>query len=166
MASRSKAARAGSGVFAAGQAARDNAYVQRLIEDEELRESLREAFGAARNAYGRVSHGKRPGRVLMDDKRVHRDLQTAAKSLREATDSLRGGRARSGGWFKRVVVIGVVGAGVALVASEGIRKKMLDALFGAEEEFEYTSSTTPPPAAAATNGGASATAPEPAAEKS
>ena len=26
--------------------------------------------------------------------------------------------------------------------SEGLRNKVLDALFGAEEEFEYTSSTT------------------------
>ena len=39
----------------------------------------------------------------------------------------------------------MVGAGVALVASEGLRKKVLDALFGAEEEFEYTASTTPEP---------------------
>ena len=65
MASSSRSASA----FAAGKAARDNVYVQRLIEDEELRNSLRDAFIAARSAYGRVSHGKRPGRVLMDDKK-------------------------------------------------------------------------------------------------
>src|SRR3712207_8610769 len=35
-----------------------------------------------------------------------------------------------------------VGAGAALALSEGLRKKVLDALFGAEEEFEYTSTTT------------------------
>ena len=33
-------------------------------------------------------------------------------------------------------------AGLALGLSEGLRNKVLDALFGAEEEFEYTSSTT------------------------
>jgi hypothetical protein len=38
-----------------------------------------------------------------------------------------------------------VGAGVALVVSEGLRNKVLDALFGAEEEFDYTSTTTPTP---------------------
>jgi hypothetical protein len=38
-----------------------------------------------------------------------------------------------------------VGATVALVASEDLRKKVLDALFGKEEEFEYTASTTPEP---------------------
>ena len=35
-------------------------------------------------------------------------------------------------------------AGVALAVSEGLRKKVLDALFGAEEEFEYTSTTSSP----------------------
>jgi hypothetical protein len=161
MPSKSRAAAAGSGFYAAGKAARDNTYVQRLIEDEELRESLRDAFVAARNAYDRVSHGKRPARTLMDDKKVHRDLQNAATSLREAADALRHGRKRRGGWFKRIFVIGLVGAGIAVVASEGVRKKILDALFGAEEEFEYTSTTTPAPAATAATNGAG----EPAAAK-
>jgi hypothetical protein len=40
-------------------------------------------------------------------------------------------------------VLAVVGAVAALALSEGLRKKVLDALFGAEEEFEYTSTTTP-----------------------
>ena len=39
--------------------------------------------------------------------------------------------------------------------SEGLRKKVLDALFGAEEEFEYTSTTSsassPAPATAGTS---------------
>ena len=33
---------------------------------------------------------------------------------------------------------------MALALSEGLRKKVLDALFGAEEEFEYTSTTSSP----------------------
>ena len=36
----------------------------------------------------------------------------------------------------------LVGAAVALVLSEDARKTVLDALFGAEEEFEYTSTTS------------------------
>jgi hypothetical protein len=44
-----------------------------------------------------------------------------------------------------VLLVAVVGAGLALALSEGLRKKVLDALFGAEEEFEYTASTTPAP---------------------
>ena len=39
----------------------------------------------------------------------------------------------------------LVGAGAAVAMSEELRKRVLDLLFGAEEEFEYTSTTMPPP---------------------
>ena len=42
-------------------------------------------------------------------------------------------------------MVAIVGAAVALAVSEDLRKKVLDALFGAEEEFEYTSTTSPAP---------------------
>ena len=41
-----------------------------------------------------------------------------------------------------VLLIAIVGAVIALAVSEGARKAVLDALFGAEEEFEYTSTTS------------------------
>ena len=37
--------------------------------------------------------------------------------------------------------------GLALALSESLRSKVLDALFGSEEEFEYSSTTTPEPSA-------------------
>jgi adenylosuccinate synthase len=145
MAATKKAAKAGSGAVAAGKAARSNPYLQRLVEDDELRDNLRTAFTSARKAYERMSNGKGPT-ALMDDKKVQRDLREAATSLREAADSLRGAKKRKRRSFGRVLFIGIVGAGLALALSEGLRKKVLDALFGAEEEFEYTASTTPEPA--------------------
>lgn len=139
MAARKKAATAGAGAIAAGQAARDNAYVQRLIEDTELRDSLRSAFESARKAYGRMN-GKGPSKVL-DDKRMQRDLREAANSLKSAADSLRQPPRRKRGG-RRMLMVAIVGAGLALALSEDLRKKVLDTLFGAEEEFEYSSSTT------------------------
>ena len=44
MAAKKKAAKAGAGAYAAGKAVRSNQYVQRLIEDKELRDNLRSAF--------------------------------------------------------------------------------------------------------------------------
>jgi adenylosuccinate synthase len=147
MAAKKKAAKAGAGAFAAGKAVRSNEYVQRLVEDQELRDNLRNAFTSAKKAYGRVN-GKGPAKAL-DDKKVQRELKDAATSLKEAADALRGQKKRKRR-KGRLLFVGLVGAGLALALSEGLRKKVLDALFGAEEEFEYTSTTSP------TNSGSSA----------
>jgi hypothetical protein len=122
-------------------AARSHPYVQRLIEDEDLRDNLRDAYGAARHAYERIAKNGKPAQRLMDDKKVQRDLRTAADSLREASDQIRGKRRRKGR-FGRILLLGVIGAGITLAVSEGARKTVMDALFGAEEEFEYTSTTS------------------------
>jgi adenylosuccinate synthase len=140
MAAKKKAAKAGAGAFAAGKAVRENEYVQRFMEDEELRENLRNAFTSAKKAYGRIN-GKGPAKAL-DDKKVQRELKDAAGSLKDAAESLRHGKKKKHR-FRRLLLVGIVGAGLALALSEDLRKKVLDALFGAEEEFEYTASTTP-----------------------
>jgi hypothetical protein len=144
MAAKKKAAKAGAGAVAAGKAARSNPYVQRLVEDDDLRENLRTAFESARKAYTRMANGKGPAKAVMEDKKVQRELKEAASSLREAADSLRGKRKRRRG-RGRLLLLALVGGGLALALSEGLRKKVLDSLFGAEEEFEYTASTTPEP---------------------
>jgi hypothetical protein len=121
-------------------AARSHPYVQRLIDDEELRTNLREAYGSARHAYDRIAKNGKPAQRLMDDKKVQRDLRSAADSLREASDQLRGRRKRKGRLGK-LILLGIVGAGITLAVSEQARKAVMDTLFGAEEEFEYTSTT-------------------------
>ena len=139
-----KAAKAGAGAAAAAKAVRSNQYVKRIMEDPELRDNLRSAFESGRKAYGRMQNGKGPVKAVTEDKKTQKELKEAASSLKEAADQLRGTKkkkSRKG----RVFLIAIVGAGVALVASEGLRKKVLDALFGKEEEFEYTASTTPEP---------------------
>jgi hypothetical protein len=126
----------------AARSAGSNPYLRRMVEDEELRANIRQAFEAARDAYQRMSNGKGPAHALIEDKKVHRDLRTAAESLREASDQLRGRRRRRP--FRKLLVIGLVGAGLAIILSEDLRKSLLDRLFGAEEEFEYTSTTVAP----------------------
>jgi hypothetical protein len=141
MASSSRTGRARSAVDSAA----DNPYLRRLIEDEDLRKSIRDAFEAARDAYDRMSsNGRGPINTAIDDKKVHSDLKVAAESLRDASERLRG-KTRERRWG-RLVLIAVAGAALALVLSEDLRKAVLDKLFGAEEEFEYTSTTTPAPA--------------------
>ncbi|HEX9967001.1 MAG TPA: hypothetical protein VGB06_03545 [Solirubrobacterales bacterium] len=123
--------------------ARANPYVQRLMEDEDLRDNLREALEAARGAYSRATgNGKGAVKAVTSDKKVQKDLRTAADSLREASDQLRAPKRRRKGKLGRLLLLAMVGGIVAMVVSEDARKKVLDALFGAEEEFEYTSTTS------------------------
>ncbi len=119
------------------------------MQDAELRDNLRTAYESGRSAYGRLNNGKAPAKALLDDKKLHRDLQNAADSLRTASDALREGpqkKKRKGG-IGRLLLLAIVGGGVALGASSDLRNKVLDLLFGAEEEFDYTSTTAPATAA-------------------
>lgn len=144
MGSSSSRARTSAGKAGGAAAAlRDNPYVQRLIEDDDLRENIREAYESARDAYKRMSNGKAPAKALMEDKKVQRDLRQAAESLREASEQIRG-RRRKGGGLKRLLGLAIVGGVAVLVFSEGARKALLDRIFGPEEEFEYTSTTSAP----------------------
>jgi len=123
--------------------ARENPYVQRLIEDEELRDNLRNAFESAREAFGRATgNGKGPVKAVTSDRKVQKDLRNAAESLRDASEQLRAPRKRKKGRLGRILMLAIVGAVVAIAVSEDVRKSVLDALFGAEEEFEYTSNTS------------------------
>ena len=140
MGAKKKAAKAG----AAAAAVKRSPYVQRIAEDEELRQNLWNAYESARDAVGRLQNGKHPHKQIFDDKKLQKDIKSAAESFKEASVALREApkKKRKGGLGK-LILLGIVGAGVALALSEDLRKKLLDALFGAEEEFEYTSTTAP-----------------------
>ena len=118
-------------------------YVQRLIEDDDLRDNLREAYDAARDAYDRAAGAKKPS-ALLEDKKLQKDLRSATESLRAASEALREPeKKKGGGGLFKLLLIAIVGAIIALAVSEDLRKKVLDQLFGAEEEFEYSSATSP-----------------------
>jgi hypothetical protein len=52
--------------------------------------------------------------------------------------------------FGRKVMLLAIGGGLALAGSEQLRSKVLDTLFGKEEEFQYTPPATTTPASPAT----------------
>jgi hypothetical protein len=123
--------------------ARYNPYVQRVIDDEDLRDNIVQAYESARKAYSRLTNGKSPTKQIFDDKKLQKEIKNAASNVKDASVALREApqKKRGGLSFGKVLVLGAVGAGAALAVSEGLRKKVLDTLFGAEEEFEYTSNT-------------------------
>jgi uncharacterized membrane protein YccC len=129
----------------AARAAQQNRYLQRLVEDDELRANLLSAYAAARSAYGRMSNGKPATQTILQDRKLQRELSEAVGALRQATNSLRepAKPARRRGGLGRSLLLLAVGSVLALALSESLRSKVLDLLFGAEEEFDYSSTTAP-----------------------
>jgi hypothetical protein len=131
--------------------AKSNPYIQRLIEDASLRDNVRAALDSTKNLYERLTDGKTSAKTLFEDKKVQSELRKTVEAVRDVTTALTEApkeRARKGIGFGRKVMIAGLGGALALVGSEKLRSKVLDVLFGAEEEFEYTPpQTTPAPAA-------------------
>ena len=131
-------------------------YVQRLLEDEALRANLLGAAASARTAYGRLNNGKGPTHALFEDRKLQKELMETANALRSASISLNQppGKRRRRHRGRRTLMLLMVGGILALALSSDLRSKVLDMLFGAEEEFDYTSTTTPTsPAPAGVAGG-------------
>ncbi len=145
MAAKDKINKAGGKAGEAARAAQRSQYLQRLLADEELRGSLVTAYGAARSAYGRMTNGKPATQALFEDKKLQRELKEAADALREASSSLREPpkrQRRKGGAGRSLLLLAFAGV-LAIALSEGLRSKVLDLLFGSEEEFDYSSTTAP-----------------------
>lgn len=126
---------------------RYNPYIRRLIEDAQLRANIAQAFESSKNAYARLSNGSAPYQALLEDKKLQKELRQAAASIREVQTALSEPPKKKRP-FARIVLLVLVTGGIALAASESLRSKVLDTLFGSEEEFEYTppagTTSTPP----------------------
>ena len=123
-------------------------YIRRLVEDAQLRENVKTAYDSSKSAYGRITNGKGPTKALLEDKKLQRDLQNAVEALRDATVALTEPpkKPKKSRGIARKLLIVAFAFGLALAGSEKLRTKVLDAVFGKEEEFQYT----PPPSAPST----------------
>ena len=72
----------------AAQTARSNPYVQRLIDDEDLRKNIVQAYESARDAYARLNNGKSPTKQIFDDKKLQKHIKEAAGNVRDASVAL------------------------------------------------------------------------------
>ena len=134
---------------------KSNPYIQRAIKDEDLHDSVREAINAARSVMDQFQNNKSTAKTLKNDK-LYNDLQSLAVSAIGAGEMMKAApkKQKKGGAFRKLLLL-VIAGGAALAASESLRSKVLDMLFGPEEEFQYT------PPAASTNGAAATTPPAP-----
>ena len=133
-----------------------NPYIQRLIEDSELRDNITTVIDSSKSAYNRLLSSKAPHKAVLDDKKLQKEVSTAAEAVKDVATALNDAPKKKSGKKKhrgRRVLFLLVAATGALVASESLRSKVLDTLFGAEEEFEYAPPAPPastPPASPVT----------------
>ncbi|MBJ7355690.1 MAG: hypothetical protein JHC98_12775, partial [Thermoleophilaceae bacterium] len=85
---------------------------------------------------------------LAKDPKIKKDLKKAADTLKETSDEIQSAGKKKRHPLRKLFAIAVIGGIVAIVVSEDARKAVLDTLFGAEEEFEYTSTTSAPASSA------------------
>ena len=92
-----------------------------------------------------MSNGKPAGRALLEDRKLQRELSRRGRRRCASATSLREPprRAAPSRGLARMLLLLAVGGMLALVLSEGLRSKVLDMMFGAEEEFDYSSTTAP-----------------------
>jgi len=139
-------------------------YVKRVMEDAEIRDNARAAYASARDAYDQITHAKHPINALFDEKQLQNSLKTAGAAFVGVRAGLIGKPKKKRHWGRALLIVAVGGV-LAIALSEGLRNKVLDLMFGAEEEFDYVSTTAPPVTAPPAPAAAPQAAAEPAAEE-
>ena len=116
-------------------------YVQRAIQDEELRENLRSAFDTARDVYDELI-GKRGmtgvAAKVASDKDIQDQLRSAIDDLRAAAEP-DPGRARTHKSRNGTLLLAGIALGILFNPMTGpeTRRWLKNKIFGEEEEFGY-----------------------------
>ena len=128
---------------ASGTAAYDavRPYVNRALQDDEIRTNVFRAWNAARKVYGELG-GEGPigaASKLSGKESVREDLDTTVKSLSEAIVRMSGNQPRKrGGWGVFFLLAATLVVLFNPATGVGTRKWLKDHLFGSEEEFDYS----------------------------
>lgn len=115
-------------------------YVERALQDENLRENVKNAFQAARDAYYELFGDRGTTRIAMraaTDKDVQDSLKRAVDELREAADRLRGKEEHTA--RNTMLLVAGVALGVLFnpVTGAATRRWLRNQVLGSGEEFTY-----------------------------
>jgi len=120
-------------------------YVQRAIQDEELRDNLRSAFATARDVYEELIGGRGVTAVagkVASDKDIQDQLRSAIEDLRNAADRIQGREAHKG--RNTTLLLAGITLGILFNPMTGpeTRRWLKDKVFGEDEEFGYGSGSS------------------------
>jgi len=115
-------------------------YVDRALHDEELRESVRNAYESARTVYNELI-GKRGvtgfATRIATDKDIQDELRSTIQELRKAADRVQG-REQHKGRNGTLLLVGIaLGILFNPVTGSSTRKWLSDRLFGGGDDFTY-----------------------------
>ena len=115
-------------------------YVQRALQDEDVRENVRNAFTAARDVYNEVMGGRGATAAAMrfaTDEEIQARMRDAISELREAADRIQG-KDRHTARNTTLLLVGIaLGVLFNPVTGPGTRSWIKDRLFGSDDDFTY-----------------------------
>ena len=117
-------------------------YVERALRDEELRESVRNAYQSARSIYDELIAKRNVTNVaqrVATDKDIQTELRATIEELKKAAGRVQGKRQdEHGGRNALLLVIGIVlGLLFNPVTGPKTRKWAADRIFGGDGDFTY-----------------------------
>ena len=119
-------------------------YVERALRDEDLRDNVKSAFAAARDAYYELFGDRGMTAVAMraaTDSEIQDNLKKVIDELREAADRLQG-KEDHGTRNAMLLLSGLTLAALFNPATgPATRTWLRDQIFGSEDDFTYSGST-------------------------
>ena len=115
-------------------------YVQRAIQDEELRQSLRSAFATARDVYDELVGNRGVTGIaskVATDQDIQDQLRSAIDDLRSAANRIQGAdshKGRNSGLLFVGIALGIL---FNPITGPETRRWLKDTIFGADDEFGY-----------------------------
>ena len=108
---------------------RAESYINRLLEDRELQNDLRELLAAFRGSFDRGAAGRRKPTRLLENRKFQQQTQRAVASPRGGSARLRG-ESPNDYQGRRIVGVLLAVGGVALAVREVLREPGPDAPWG------------------------------------
>ena len=115
-------------------------YVQRALQDEELRENLRSAFASARDVYDELLGNRGVTGLatkVASDEDIQEQLRSAVQDLRKAADRIQGHeshKSRNSTLLLAGIVVGIL---FNPLTGPETRRWLKDRIFGEDEEFGF-----------------------------
>jgi hypothetical protein len=124
-----------------GAAGNVKPYVQRAVQDEDLRENVKAAFQAARDVYDELLGNRGVTTIaarVATDKEIQDRLRDAVDELREASERVQGKKDHGG--RNATLLLAGIALGVLFnpVTGPATRKWLSDMLFGGDDDFTYS----------------------------